>query len=1072
MPDVDRYSFHYLVYLLCLPALQTIKASVASVGAEPHPLPPAWSVHVKSMEAECSGTLPSIGDPLSMDTWVSQCTQLMEGLTGTQSGSISPEFVASVSSSLVPLQLQPTMTSAYIFCMSEAAKKILGNSLAAVAFDKALGHLSDIPLASGAPADLNSGLRQDLFMALEAVWKSDASKVPSESQDNSTPSKKRSRTHESIKALWADKTGQIRMALKNQVALNRLPDTILDANKLLADLQGRSSPSSEDPDDLLLGNLVSRSTLSRHLLVLDSALERLTASEIHGHRLAGSFVGACISTDESPPSQPRFSGLRFQVTFLYLGFLEPIQDWEQSATPPISSRKVLCDICHAPGKKGEDLLHVLDKQLRKFGISRADLVSGTGDGGGENEGRSGLHAALESANPLYVRRRCIPHLSWRTSDAAILASKTSTGDYQGLAAYLCDGVTWRRLRTLATSSKASGGLDLFRDGSPECFRVFHKAPSTIIDTRPQSDMNFLQFLRGKENDLWQLCELDLRQRKLSGKTQKAVQEMRDSRIMMCRGILAEVLHRCLFLMRWNSRCSTIASRISWEDLMTQAVREIRDLGVDDEVQKRLGASEDIVKEQGWTPRTWVELLLLQLFGDPNVVQDLLPEALKFHTLITDKAGSHLELTAGNIMGSHWTAAAMLSTDPSRAQAAATTLVKHIVSMSPNKRSPFEQALFENSELWNSMVDFSRASPPVLLWKGRGHFSDLFRLLATQFLVSPDNVLDCERQHARWQWLCAKKRSLKLPALNAFLRCTSYLEGNNMEFPPDPALEEYLDAAIRQFRFDMQHIDSDTAKGWRMDMMWADRFNLRPADHSLIMEDPASHIAEPSGASGAYSLAWRNYLRHVLQRGFFFQFSLFPSVFFYISENKIVAGRSGRGEGEAVGRSVVVTFFEPVPGTSSLTVRRVDRSSDALATKLLTIAEIMITIGFASGTPGGQTSAEQERTLEEAFAEQDLQCFRGILETSAEDIHVYTLVEGSSAEEVFLHSHPRDTLSKMALARFLERSLRHSRRTSWSLPLEQLRALAYPALPDPAGSVLSAEAGKGKGQGRAAKRKGR
>lgn len=45
-------------------------------------------------------------------------------------------------------------------------------------------------------------------------------------------------------------------------------------------------------------------------------------------------------------------------------------------------------------------------------------------------------------------------------------------------------------------------------------------------------------------------------------------------------------------------------------------------------------------------------------------------------------------------------------------------------------------------------------------------------------------MDCERQHARWQWLCARKRGIKLPALDAFLQLTL---GNNMAFPGNEAL---------------------------------------------------------------------------------------------------------------------------------------------------------------------------------------------------------------------------------------------------------------------------------------------
>ena len=157
--------------------------------------------------------------------------------------------------------------------------------------------------------------------------------------------------------------------------------------------------------------------------------------------------------------------MRFQVTFMYLAIFPDPSAWEFAQEPPVRTATILGDILHNPGKRGEDLLAVLNKQLGRIGLLRADIVSCTTDGGGENEGRSGIHELLESENPSYVRRRCLPHLAWRTSDAALNCCAENLGAYKNLAAYLADGVTWRRLRTIACTAKAEGGLGLFADGS-------------------------------------------------------------------------------------------------------------------------------------------------------------------------------------------------------------------------------------------------------------------------------------------------------------------------------------------------------------------------------------------------------------------------------------------------------------------------------------------------------------------------------------------------------------------------------------------------------------------------------
>ena len=89
---------------------------------------------------------------------------------------------------------------------------------------------------------------------------------------------------------------------------------------------------------------------------------------------------------------------------------------------------------------------VVEKQLARVGLNSFDVVAGTGDGGGENEGSHGIHRHFEDLCPGYVRHRCLPHIAWRTADMAIKASNL---EYKHLAAYLVDGTTWTRLREIA-----------------------------------------------------------------------------------------------------------------------------------------------------------------------------------------------------------------------------------------------------------------------------------------------------------------------------------------------------------------------------------------------------------------------------------------------------------------------------------------------------------------------------------------------------------------------------------------------------------------------------------------------
>ena len=203
----------------------------------------------------------------------------------------------------------------------------------------------------------------------------------------------------------------------------------------------------------------------RHLLLLDGAVDRCLSDRWLTLRELGKLAGVALATDESPPSQPRFRGLRLQITVFYIGTYLDRHQWNASQDPPLIKSTCLADIMHCPGKKGVDVSRVIEKQLARQGLNCFDVCSGTGDGGGENEGSQGVHGYFENLNPGYVRRRCLPHISWRTCDVALRVSNLK---HRALASYLVEGITWSRLRELATGPLADGGLSLFPDGSRRC----------------------------------------------------------------------------------------------------------------------------------------------------------------------------------------------------------------------------------------------------------------------------------------------------------------------------------------------------------------------------------------------------------------------------------------------------------------------------------------------------------------------------------------------------------------------------------------------------------------------------
>ena len=156
-------------------------------------------------------------------------------------------------------------------------------------------------------------------------------------------------------------------------------------------------------------------------------------------------------------------------------------------------------------------------------------------------------------------------------------------------------------------------------------------------------------------------------------------------------------------------------------------------------------------------------------------------------------------------------------------------------------------------------------------------------------------------------------------------------------------------------------------------------------------------------------AWRNYIRIVLKPGLWYSFAAFRRVVFHVAENKILAGREQRGEGDAEGRVIVITFFEDSEGSSpaSRLVQPVDRSGTGLKPRISTVAELIKACGEPLPADVARLSvAEQEAYLEERFAAHDLRRFTGALETSADDRWTYALKKTSPTQNSISSKNPQ------------------------------------------------------------------
>ena len=650
-------------------------------------------------------------------------------------------------------------------------------------------------------------LKQDCVNLSEKLY------CPEEEEQEKRPALKKRRHAEDIKEALAAKTKQVLCLLDNRMTCQRFRDTVVGAASLVSKLRN-TEPGPEGLPDEIEDLLVTRYALQRHILLLDGAVDRVNSDLIYEHRLKGRFAGVALATDESPPSQPRFRGLRFQITVFYYGTFRPLHEWESAEAPPLDLTATLGDILHSPGKKGIDVSNIIQKQLARLGMNCYDVVSCTGDGGMENEGREGIHAHFETLSPGYVRRRCLPHISWRTCDMAI---RTSELDFKALCAYLTEGVTWFRLRQIGVQPPAQHGLGLFRDSSRACMAIFGSSPAALVSTRPETDLRFLRLLRGKEDVLYRLASKDLEQRPdLKDETKAAVASLGNIRSRIKRSILCEVLERSMFLYHWNGKHGKVATRTSWDELLNRAQDIIMNLGIDSYTLARFRTSADDLEAMGPDrPQTWVALAVLEVVGQADLVAEYLDEALNFCRVVSESAATHLALISENTYRTPWLSAKLLSPDAVLAQDSAKALLRHLDTTKPVNRSSFENHLIDSPELWLNLEAFARADVPMPVWKGNGKYECLFKFLAPRFLMAPDHVLDAERVHARWQWSCHQKRSLKLQALNASLRLIHFQE-NNQCFPTDDVLGPELEAEARDHKLALEalHEEDEVALGHR------------------------------------------------------------------------------------------------------------------------------------------------------------------------------------------------------------------------------------------------------------------
>ena len=288
-----------------------------TIGKDPdHQRGESPDLHHKALVTEMEGIVPSPDETMDMNAWVEYIQHTLLRILEVH---VPSRLILQVVAPIVPLSLQPTAASALHLLRSSLCSKLVGPAMAAQANRKILAEISEVPVKMCAEQEMNQNIRRDLIALLEerhCVGEADA-----QEDLDCRPSKKMRRDLSSRRENLQSWTKQVLWMLENRVTAWRACDTLCSASQLLKSMSSQWSTTTDLED--MLGQ---RITLGKHLLILDAAVDRCTSEHMLDLRDQGTLAGVALATDESPPSQPRFRGLRFQITVLY---------WESSADPPI-----------------------------------------------------------------------------------------------------------------------------------------------------------------------------------------------------------------------------------------------------------------------------------------------------------------------------------------------------------------------------------------------------------------------------------------------------------------------------------------------------------------------------------------------------------------------------------------------------------------------------------------------------------------------------------------------------------------------------------------------------------------
>ena len=118
---------------------------------------------------------------------------------------------------------------------------------------------------------------------------------------------------------------------------------------------------------------------------------------------------------------------------------------------------------------------------------------------------------------------------------------------------------------------------MVREGSPQYKDAFGAMPSSTVEDRPESVMNFMMFLRGRERIFAQCAAKDVAERSLGETAQQVAASLADVGARVRRSILAELLYRGLLLAKVGNKEGRVALARTLDSLEKEAADTILDV---------------------------------------------------------------------------------------------------------------------------------------------------------------------------------------------------------------------------------------------------------------------------------------------------------------------------------------------------------------------------------------------------------------------------------------------------------------------------------------------------------------